>query len=77
MEFSALQGKVVSSVSAGGVFVDGLGVGDVGVLCLETGRFCREGIFIVVMAIDHIDKKVVSGRILYPGGLFMSGNRKN
>ena len=62
LEFSALQGKVVSSVSAGGVFVDGLGVGDVGSIVLRDRQILsREGIFIVVMAIDHIDKKVVSG----------------
>jgi len=62
MEFSASQGRVVSSVSAGGVFVDGLGVGDVGSIVLRDRQvLSQEGIFIVVMAIDTKEQKIVSG----------------
>ncbi len=62
LEFSALQGKLLSSVSAGGIFVDGLGVGDVGNVVLRDRQILsREGIFIIVMTIDHKEKRIVSG----------------
>lgn len=62
MEFSASHGRVLSSVSAGGVFVDGLGVGDVGSIVLRDRQvLSQEGIFIVVMAIDSKEQRIVSG----------------
>ncbi|NMB35410.1 MAG: ribonuclease J, partial [Firmicutes bacterium] len=53
MEFSANLGKIVSSVPAEGVFVDGLGVGDVGNIVLRDRRvLSKDGIFIVVITVD-------------------------
>jgi ribonuclease J len=62
LEFSASQGRVLFSVSAGGIFVDGLGVGDVGSIVLRDRQvLSKEGIFIVVMTIDNKEKRIVSG----------------
>ncbi|RJX24382.1 MAG: ribonuclease J [Dethiobacter sp.] len=62
LEFSASQGRVLSSVSAGGIFVDGLGVGDVGSIVLRDRQLLsKEGIFIVVMTIDNKEKRIVAG----------------
>lgn len=62
MEFSPSQGKVVSSVQAGAVFIDGLGIGDVGNIVLRDRKVLSEdGIFIVVMAIDSKEKELLSG----------------
>ncbi len=62
LEFSASQGRILSSVSAGGIFVDGLGVGDVGNIVLRDRQLLsKEGIFIVVMTIDNKEQRIVSG----------------
>lgn len=68
MEFSANSGKIVSSVPAEGVFVDGLGVGDVGNIVLRDRRvLSRDGIFIVVITVDD-KKKIVSGPDVFSRG---------
>ena len=62
MEFSPSQGKIVSSVQAGAVFVDGLGIGDVGNIVLRDRKvLSKDGIFIVVLAIDSKEKELLSG----------------
>lgn len=62
MEFSSSQGKIVSSVQAGAVFVDGLGIGDVGNIVLRDRKvLSKDGIFIVVLAISSEEKVLLSG----------------
>ncbi len=62
MEFSSSSGRVATTVQAGGVYVDGLGVGDVGNIVLRDRKvLSRDGIFIVVMIINIKEKRLVSG----------------
>ncbi len=62
LEFSSAEGKITSNVQAGAVFIDGLGVGDVGNIVLRDRKvLSRDGIFIVVMAIDSKEKELLSG----------------
>lgn len=54
--------KKVANVPAGQVFVDGLGVGDVGSIVIRDRKHLAEdGIIIVVAAIDSISRSIVSG----------------
>ena len=69
MEFSCGKGRVLTSVQAGGVFVDGLGVGDVGNIVLRDRQvLSRDGIFIVVIAMDNKTKKIVAGPDVFSRG---------
>ena len=62
MEFSSSSGRVATTVQAGGIYVDGLGVGDVGNIVLRDRKvLSKDGIFIVVMIIDTKEKRIVSG----------------
>lgn len=62
MEFSAEEANVLSSVPSSGVFVDGLGVGDVGSVVLRDRQaLSSDGIFIVVVTIDSKTNTIVSG----------------
>ncbi len=62
MEFSSSQGKIISNVQAGAVFIDGLGIGDVGNVVLRDRKvLSKDGIFIVVIAIDSKEKVLLSG----------------
>ncbi len=68
MEFSSDQGKILSSVPAGGIFVDGLGVGDVGNVVLRDRQvLSRDGIFIVVITVDN-KARIVSGPDVFSRG---------
>lgn len=56
------QAKVTGRVAAGQVFVDGLGVGDVGNVVLRDRRqLSQDGILIVVVAVDKQTGAIVSG----------------
>ena len=49
-------------ILVGGIFVDGLGVGDVGAVVLKDRKHLSEdGLLIVVMGVDHEERAVVSG----------------
>ncbi len=62
IEFSAEGARIITSVQAGGIFVDGLGVGDVGNIVLKDRHvLSKDGIFIIVMTIDGKAKTIVSG----------------
>ena len=62
LEVSEDSGKIVGTVPAGKVLVDGLGVGDVGNIVLRDRKHLSEdGIIIVVTTIDHEMKMVVAG----------------
>lgn len=61
--------KVVETVPAGRVMVDGLGVGDVGSIVLRDRKHLAEdGLFVVVIAIDSSTGEVVSGPDLISRG---------
>lgn len=62
IEITADKMEVTGSVPAGRVFVDGLGVGDVGSIVLRDRKHLAEdGLIVVVAAIDPIQGQVVSG----------------
>ena len=62
MEFSRENARIVSNISANGVYVDGLGVGDVGSVVLRDRQILsKDGIFIVVIAIDNNERRILSG----------------
>ena len=62
VEFTPDSMKTVSSVQAGQVLVDGLGVGDVGSIVLRDRKHLSEdGLIAVVMAIDSYSGEIVSG----------------
>ena len=61
-ELTSSSLKKVANVPAGRVFVDGLGVGDVGSIVIRDRKHLAEdGIIIVVAAIDSINRSIVSG----------------
>jgi ribonuclease J len=58
-----------NKVPAGYVFVDGLGVGDVGSVVLRDRRvLSQDGIFIVIVSVDKDTGKIVSGPDLISRG---------
>lgn len=62
LEISPQSAKIVGTVPAGKVLVDGLGVGDVGNIVLRDRKHLAEdGIIIVVMTIDKETGECVSG----------------
>lgn len=77
-EFSNRSGHKTGHVNAGRVFVDGLGVGDVGnIVIRDRQQLAMEGVVIVVMTLAKARAMPWQVRILYPVGLSMSGIRKN
>lgn len=62
VEISESKIKKLPSVPAGKVFVDGLGVGDVGnIVIRDRKHLAEDGIIIVVAAIDSVSGEIVSG----------------
>ncbi len=62
MEFSKGKGRLSSSVHAGRVLVDGLGVGDVGEIVIRDRKILAEdGIVIIVLSMDKKKNVIVSG----------------
>lgn len=62
VEVSEKEIKKASSVPAGQVFVDGLGVGDVGsVVIRDRKHLAEDGIIVVVAAIDSVSGELISG----------------
>jgi ribonuclease J len=61
-EFTADSGRFAGKVPAGQVFVDGLGIGDVGNIVIRDRRqLSQEGVMIVVVTMDKQRACVVSG----------------
>lgn len=61
-EFTSRSGRKGGRVSAGNVFVDGLGVGDVGnIVIRDRQQLAQEGMVVVVMAMDKATGEIVSG----------------
>ncbi len=69
IEFTSDTMRNVSTVQAGKVFVDGLGVGDVGSIVLRDRKHLAEdGLIAVVMSIDKYSGEVVAGPELISRG---------
>ena len=62
LELSKEDAKVTGRVNVGRVFVDGLGVGDVGNAVMRDRRnLAEDGILIIAMVLDGTDNHVISG----------------
>ena len=62
MEFTPTSAKITGTVTAGQVFVDGYGVGDVGSVVLRDRRhLAQDGMIVVVLALSGEDGSLVSG----------------
>jgi ribonuclease J len=69
MEFTPRSGKVAGTVTAGRVYVDGLGVGDVGSIVLRDRKLLsQDGILIAVLTVDKETGQIVSGPEIYSRG---------
>ncbi len=61
--------KVVESVPAGGIMVDGLGVGDVGnVVLRDRKHLAEDGIIVAALSVDSVTREVLSGPELISRG---------
>ena len=64
-------------VTAGPVYVDGLGVGDVGnIVIRDRQQLSNDGVVIVVIALEKNSNQVAPARILCPAVSFMYGTAK-
>ena len=62
LELCEESGSIAGNVPAGGILVDGLGVGDVGnVVLRDRQHLAEDGIMIVVLALDSYNSVLVSG----------------
>lgn len=62
LELSEQSAKAISTVPSGRVFVDGLGVGDVGnIVIRDRQHLSEDGIIVVVMTLDKKTGKLVAG----------------
>ncbi len=69
LEFAADGAKIGKSVPAGRVFIDGLGVGDVGNIVLRDRKHLSEdGLIIIVVAISSATGEVINGPDLISRG---------
>ncbi len=69
IKFKKGKGKIDGSVPAGAMFVDGLGIGDVGdVVLRDRMRLSRDGVFIVVVGIDRQTSTIETGPDVFSRG---------
>jgi ribonuclease J len=62
VKFKKGKGKIDGNVTAGAMFVDGLGMGDIGdVVLRDRLRLSRDGVFIVVVGIKRRSAEIVFG----------------
>jgi ribonuclease J len=71
-------GRVAGRVNSGNVYVDGLGVGDIGTVVLRDRRLLsRDGIVVVIMAIDKRRGKVVGRPDIVSRGFIEMGETED
>jgi ribonuclease J len=71
-------GRVVGRVNSGNVYVDGLGVGDIGTVVLRDRRLLsRDGIVVVIMAIDKRRGKIVGRPDIVSRGFIEMGETED
>ncbi len=77
-EGEAVSGRLGETVSAGHVYVDGLGVGDVGNVVLRDRRhLSQDGFIVCVVAVDEEDGAVIYGpEIISRGFVYMRDNEE-
>lgn len=77
-DMGAIASRRGENVQAGQVFVDGLGVGDVGNVVLRDRRhLSQDGFIVCVVAVDEVDGEVVYGpEILSRGFVYMRDNEE-
>ncbi len=69
IELSQSGMKVVETVTAGGIMVDGLGVGDVGnVVLRDRKHLAEDGIIVAALSVDSATREVLSGPELISRG---------
>ncbi|MBQ6392707.1 MAG: ribonuclease J, partial [Eubacterium sp.] len=62
LSLSKDEAEVVERVTSGGIFVDGLGVGDVGNIVLrDRQNLSQNGLFIVVVTLDQYNNMLLAG----------------
>lgn len=62
LEFTANTGRIAGRVPAGRIFVDGLGVGDVGnVVLRDRKQLSQDGILIAIITLDRDNGQVLAG----------------
>ena len=62
LSLSQDQAEIVDRVTSGGIFVDGLGVGDVGNIVLrDRQNLSQNGLFIVVVTLDQYNNMLLAG----------------
>ena len=62
LSLSTDEAEVVERVTSGGIFVDGLGVGDVGNIVLrDRQNLSQNGLFIVVVTLDQYNNMLLAG----------------
>ena len=72
----AIQARLGEHVSANHVFVDGLGVGDIGSVVLRDRRHLgNDGFLVCIVALDEFDGSILYGRRLSAAALFIYGQR--
>lgn len=73
-----IQGRLGERISAGHVFVDGLGVGDVGNVVLRDRRhLSNDGFIVCIVALDEFDGEILYGpEIISRGFVYMRDNEE-
>ena len=73
LELSENSAKIIDKVKAGGIYVDGLGIGDVGSIVLnDRQNLATSGILIIAMALNHKTSELISGPdIISKGFIYM------
>ena len=62
LELSSEKGSVVNQVTARGIFVDGLGVGDVGnIVIRDRHNLSENGVIIVVLTMEKSSNQILAG----------------
>lgn len=69
LEMDDEQARVTGSVQTGGIYVDGLGVGDVGsVVIRDRQLLSQNGIITVIVTLNHVTNEVIAGPELISRG---------